>query len=224
VTARGLARTAAVTVVTAAGAVLPVPAPADAAAGTHAGTSCGSGHGVTVVVDFHQLDHRDVRSCVPDGGGQDAARLLREAGLGLTDVQRQPGFVCRVDGLPADDPCVNTPPASAYWSLWWSDGSSGQWSYSTVMASSLQVPDGGLVGLVWDQASGDLRPAVAPGSSAARAATPATAATQARPSRGAARAATDQQGLPGWVGPAAIGTLVVAAGAVAVGRRRGSGS
>ena len=32
------------------------------------------------------------------------------------------GYVCRVSGKPADDPCVNTPPADAYWGLFWSDG------------------------------------------------------------------------------------------------------
>lgn len=215
-TLRGLARAAAVTVVTAAGAALPC-VPGATAPAVAAADGCADGHGVTVVVDFHQLDHHDVRSCVPDGGGRDAAQLLDEAGLTLTDVQRQPGFLCRVDGLPADDPCVNTPPAGAYWSLWWSDGSSDRWSYSTVMASSLEVPDGGLVGLVWDQEPGDLRPAVAPGSAPAAATPSARSADVARP-------AEQDQGLPVWVGPAVLGALVVAAAGVALGRRRGSAS
>lgn len=223
-----LARLVAATVLAATGAALPVDAHADAGEDTGAG-ACGGGHGVVVVVDFHQLDHRDVRACRPDGGGQDAARLLRESGLTLTDVQRQPGFLCRVDGLPTDDPCVNTPPAGAYWSLWWSDPTSGRWTYSTVMASALEVPDGGAVGLVWDQTSGDLPPSVRPGSAVGSAAAAATTRS-ARPGEdGPAGQATQDsqesqasQALAWWVGPVAVAVLVAAAAAVAVGRRRRS--
>ncbi len=39
--------------------------------------------------------------------------------------------------MPADDPCVNTPPADAYWGLWWSDGTTGKWTYSSLGAASL---------------------------------------------------------------------------------------
>ena len=70
--------------------------------------------------------------CAPDGGGRTADRLLKDTGHALTYVQRFPAFVCRIDGVPADDPCVNTPPADAYWGLWWSDGESGEWSYSSL--------------------------------------------------------------------------------------------
>ncbi len=76
----------------------------------------------------------------------------------VPSVQRFPGFVCRLDGAPADDPCVNTPPADAYWGLWWSDGKSGKWSYSSLGVSSLNIPDGGYLALVWDGSSGDVRP------------------------------------------------------------------
>ena len=187
---------------------------------------------MTLVVDFHQLHHDDVRACVPGGAGQDAASLLAGAGLSLTDVQRQPGFVCRVDGLPADDPCVNTPPSDAYWSLWWSDGSSGRWTYSTVMAASLEVPDGGFVGLVWHQGAAEVRPAVRPTTgrgSAGRGSAPATAGTgpsgQAGQAGHAGQAAPagDTGGLPVWVAPAAVGVLLAGAAGTALVRRRRAG-
>ena len=77
-------------------------------------------------------------------------------------MQRQPGFVCRVEGQPASDPCVSTPPADAYWGLFWSDGRSGAWSYATTSASGLNVPDGGYVGFSWNSSAARSAPGVAP--------------------------------------------------------------
>jgi len=87
---------------------------------------------------------------------------MTDVGHHLTYVQRQPGFVCRVDGGPADDPCVNTPPDNAYWSLWWSDGKSGTWSYAAQGIGALQVPDGGYVALSWQGGDGKAAPRVTP--------------------------------------------------------------
>ncbi len=70
--------------------------------------------------------------------------------------------MCRVDGTPSSDPCVNTPPSDAYWSLWWSDGKSGTWSYSSAGVASLKVPAGGYVALSWQGAGGRAAPRTAP--------------------------------------------------------------
>jgi hypothetical protein len=137
-------------------------------------SSCPGTAGVTVVVEFHELGRGSAQSCVADGGGRTADRLLKEAGYALDYVQRFPGFVCRIDGAPADDPCVNTPPADAYWGLWWSDGSTGKWTYSSLGAASLAVPAGGYVAMVWDGSTGT----VAPTASAAVHPTPTPAPTQ----------------------------------------------
>lgn len=134
---------------------LGVPTPAQAA-------SCSGSHGVTVVVDFHQLGGGVHAACDAGGGGKTALTQLTDVGHQLAFVQRQPGFVCRIDGSPANDPCVNTPPADAYWSVWWSDGTSGTWIYSSSGAASLQVPDGGYVGLSWQGGDGKAPPGVAP--------------------------------------------------------------
>lgn len=123
---------------------------------------CSGTAGVTVVVEFNQLGGGSAQSCVSDGGGQSADRLLKEAGYSLDYVQRFPGFVCRIDGLPADDPCVNTPPADAYWGLWWSDGTTGKWTYSSLGAASLSVPAGGSVAMVWDGSAGTVAPNASP--------------------------------------------------------------
>ena len=127
--------------------------------GPAAASACPGTAGVTVVVEFHELGGGSAQSCVADGGGHTADRLLKDAGYALDYVQRFPGFVCRIDGAPADDPCVNTPPADAYWGLWWSDGTTGKWTYSSLGAASLAVPAGGYVAMVWDGSTGTVVPA-----------------------------------------------------------------
>ena len=158
---------AAATLAAAAYAVVPA-APSSAAA-------CSGSDGVTVVVDFHQLDGGVQTACVADGGGDTAAQLFAAAGFALTYVQRTPGFVCRVSGKPADDPCVNTPPADAYWGLFWSDGRSGSWSYSTTGAASQHVPDGGYAGFSWQGSSSRTLPGYRPAPHLTATASPTTA-------------------------------------------------
>lgn len=125
-----------------------------------AAAPCGSAAGVSVVVDYGALGGGVATAC-DAGSGQVAATRFEQAGFALTYVQRQPGFVCRVDGVPAADPCVNTPPADAYWGLFWSDGRSGTWTYATLGAAWLEVPDGGAVALAWQQGAARRTPAVA---------------------------------------------------------------
>lgn len=122
-------------------------APAQAAA-------CPAGRGVTVVVGSQV-------GCDPSAGG-DAASNFTDAGHTLTYARREPGFVCRVDGQPASDPCVNASPASAYWGLFWSDGASGTWVYSSLGVGSLTVPAGGSVAFVFQTGGGRTMPSVAP--------------------------------------------------------------
>ncbi len=143
---------AAFLVTAAAGGLVTLAGSAPASAAPCSGTA-----GVTVVVEYGALGGGTEVSCAPEGG-RTADRLLENAGHALTFLQRFPAFVCRIDGVPAEDPCVNTPPADAYWGLWWSDGESGEWSYSSLAAGSLTVPAGGYVAMVWDDSSGDVRP------------------------------------------------------------------
>lgn len=121
-----------------------------------------SGDGVNVVVDFHQLGGGVQKGCDPSGGGKAAASVFPAAGFPLTYAQKQPGFVCRVEGKPASDPCVDTPPPDAYWGLWWSDGESGAWTYSSSGVGSLKVPSGGSVAFSWNAGGGTAKPGVAP--------------------------------------------------------------
>lgn len=121
------------------------------AAGPAAAAACPKGSGVTTVVGSSV-------SCDANGGSP-ASGNFRDTGHTLTPVDRQPGFVCKVDGAPAAANCVNTPPDDAYWGLFWSDGTSGRWVYASQGSGSLKVPAGGWVAFVF-QTGGDR---VAPG-------------------------------------------------------------
>lgn len=149
-----LVRLAAVTaLVAAAGLAGHAPAYAEA---------CSTDTGVSVVVDFQELGGGLQQVCDAGGGGERASALFPDNGFPLTYVQRQPGFVCRVSGVPEDDPCVNTPPADAYWGLWWSDGESGSWSYSSVGVGSLTIPEGGSVAFSWNGSASKSPPGAPP--------------------------------------------------------------
>lgn len=127
--------------------------------------TCASSGGVSVVVDYRELGGGTVTACAPDGGGKSAAAIFDSVGVSLTYATRQPGFVCRVNGVPASDPCVNASPSNAYWGLWWADGSQASWTYSSSGVGSLTVPAGGSVGWSWQQdraAGAAVPPGVAP--------------------------------------------------------------
>jgi hypothetical protein len=179
---------AAATLVAVAGLAVPVALGVVAAPAAHA-AACSGSTGVTVVTDFNSLGGGVQGACVADGGGDAASSLFTSAGFPLTYAQRQPGFVCRVSGVPQSDPCVNTSPADAYWALWWSNGKDGRWTYSSLGVGSLKVPDGGYVAFSWDDVSTDAVPSYTPAVHAA----PAPAPTQApQPSGGQSSQPSDQ--------------------------------
>lgn len=150
-----IARLVAVALVAAA-ASLAVPSPAAYAA------PCTGDSGVSVVVDFNGLGGGVQQVCVSGGGGDSASSLFPAAGFTLNYASRQPGFVCRVQGKPASDPCVNTAPADAFWGLWWSDGDASSWTFSSLGAASLKIPNGGMVAFSWDAESGTAPPSASP--------------------------------------------------------------
>jgi hypothetical protein len=157
--------------------------------------TCADAQGVSVVVDFKQLGGGVRSTCIADGAGQRASALFPAAGFDLTYVQNEPGFVCRVDQQPApqDEPCVDTPPSTAYWGLWWSDGKSGSWAYSNYGVSGLKVPAGGYVALAWKQGEASASPP----------STPATAHSAASPTPSPTPSAAAPTKKPGGSSPSA---------------------
>lgn len=179
---RAFSRLAAAVVLTAAvGTPVLTSAPAQAA-------SCSGSSGVTVVVDFQQLGGGVQQQCARDGGS--AASMFGSTGFTLDRVQSQQGFICRVAGAPADDPCVE-PNGAAYWSLWWNDGRGGAWIYATTGADGLKVSPGGSVAFSWNQGGGRVAPSAGP--DARLTATPMPSPTAPEPSE-APKAAGTQGG------------------------------
>ncbi len=151
-----LAFLAATVMATVAGTGL-VPAPA-AAAGR-----CAPGEGVTVVVDFGGLGGGTQVACVQDGAGQPSTVVVERAGFELDGVRSDPGFICAINRRPdPNSSCARTPPADAFWGLFWSNGSSARWSFSTVGAGSLDVPEGGSIGWRWQNGGARDEPGAPP--------------------------------------------------------------
>ena len=128
-------------------------APASAAA-------CSPGTGVTVVVDYGPLGGGVVVGCRL-GDPPTGLNALQGAGFAVTGTTRWGlAFVCRINGKPtaAQDPCVNTPPVTAYWSYWHASPG-GTWTYSTSGASTYNPAQGTVEG--WRFGSGQ-QPSITP--------------------------------------------------------------
>ena len=101
--------------------------------------------GVTVVVDFASLGG-GVQVVCAAGDPSTGLDALHRAGFSTTGTQHDgPGFVCRIDGKPASDPCAATPPTTAYWSYWHAQPG-GSWSYSSLGAASYNPSPGSVEG------------------------------------------------------------------------------
>lgn len=124
--------------------------------------------GVTVVVDFQELDGNDgvpaptLVRCSPAADPETSrtgVEALQDAGLAVTGTaQWGLAFICRIENRPGPaeplptglgthvEACVLTPPASAYWSYWHADGSDSTWTYSSFGAANRTVVPGGFEG------------------------------------------------------------------------------
>jgi hypothetical protein len=116
-------------------------------------SACSPGTGVTVKVDYASLGGGVTTSCFA-GDPATGLAALQGAGFTVTGTQRWGlAFVCRINGKPtsATEPCVNTPPASAYWS-YWHGTPGGTWTYSSLGATSFNPAIGTVEG--WSFGSG----------------------------------------------------------------------
>lgn len=127
--------------------------PADGAPGQVVGGTgtCTRAAGALVAVSFGAWGGPIVRGCDPSP--TTGIDLLTTAGFTTTGTAHDgPQFVCRIAHpywrsgtaypTPADDPCVSTPPADAYWSYWIAPRGQNTWSYSTVGAYTDQPKPG----------------------------------------------------------------------------------
>lgn len=134
----------------AAGLLVPGLQPA-ATASTSTGTPgyCTDATGVTVVVDFQELGGGVVIRCFPHPTSSSTG-LAALQGAGFTPTGTLGfglGFICRIEGQPTmtDEKCIDTPPATAYWSYWYAPNG-GSWKYSDLGVSNHKVILGGFEG------------------------------------------------------------------------------
>jgi hypothetical protein len=100
---------------------------------------CSTTVGEIVVVDFSKWGGPIIRGC--DAKLTTGFNALSAAGFITQGTEEDgPGFICRIglaargvsseEPSPAKDSCVDTPPATAYWSYWHADIAQDTWSYS----------------------------------------------------------------------------------------------
>ena len=163
-------------------------APAAAVADPLPTGQCTTSSGVILAVDFSRWGGPLLRACgtTPTTGYQ----LLNQGGWKTTGTQHDgPAFICRIGysghnggtqyPTAADEKCILTPPASAYWSYWHADPGQNSWVYSQLGAMSYK-PKPGSVDL-WIVGATNIegtqgRPTISPDSVRARNTTPATTA------------------------------------------------
>ena len=135
--------------------LVPGPPPVAGSDGPCPGTT-----GVTVVVDYQALGGGVMVHCAA-GSPATGFKALIAAGFDVEEVRNVPGFLCRIDGSPGlgRDPCINTPPAGAYWSYWHA-ARGGSWSSSQEGGKTRTPPVGSVDGWSFsdDGSPGDASP------------------------------------------------------------------
>jgi hypothetical protein len=114
-------------------------------------SDCTATSGVIVAVDFSHWGGPVLRSCgtTPTTG----YALLNQGGWDTTGTEHDgPGFICRIGysgyrhgsqyPTAAQQPCVNTPPATAYWAFWQAAPGRDAWTYSQLGAMSYHPSPG----------------------------------------------------------------------------------
>lgn len=108
---------------------------------------------VTIVIDYQGLGGGTATYCASKlPQGTTGLGALSAAGVSFQGTSHDGNsFICRINGRPAaseaialpngeqyKEKCVNTPPATAYWS-YWTAKQGGSWGYASAGASSRQV-------------------------------------------------------------------------------------
>ncbi|MFI6349202.1 hypothetical protein [Streptomyces sp. NPDC050560] len=135
-----------------------------AAADPAAMGQCTTSSGAVLAVDFSHWGGPVLRSCgtTPTTGYE----LLNQGGWHTTGTGHDgPAFICRIGysgyqggreyPTAADEDCVLTPPASAYWSYWHADPGDDDWEYSQ-LGAMLYKPRPGSVDL-WSFGGTDIQ-------------------------------------------------------------------
>ncbi|MFE4514444.1 prenyltransferase/squalene oxidase repeat-containing protein [Kitasatospora sp. NPDC056783] len=112
---------------------------------------CTATTGAIVAVDFTHWGGGVARGC--DAHPTTGMNLLHNAGFTTAGTEHDgPAFICRLGTgtfnggvqypTPAEEPCVNTPQATAYWSYWIAEPGQQTWSYSRFGAGTQKPKPG----------------------------------------------------------------------------------
>lgn len=140
----------------------PLAGPAQAVDPSHGAPGfCPGDEGVTVVIDFQALGGTTIVRCAPGpvGPGFTGHSALLDAGIQIAGTRRWgEAFICRLEERPGPneivpiqgkpkykEPCIDTPPASGYWSYWHATNG-GQWQYSQWGVKNRNALRGGFEG------------------------------------------------------------------------------
>lgn len=106
------------------------------------GSSCPEGTGVTVVIDNNGVDDNTelLLACQPADSGSAMDAIAASAKV---ENAEGGGFICTIDGKPADGDCMN----AGFWSLWTMDD--GEWQMAQVGAGNIEAAEGLVIGLSW---------------------------------------------------------------------------
>jgi len=200
-------------------------------------SDCTATAGVIVAVDFAHWGGPVLRSCgtTPTTG----YALLNQGGWNTTGTEHDgPGFICRIGysgyrhgsqyPTAAQQACVDTPPASAYWASWQAAPGQDTWTYSQLGAISYRPSPGSVSLWVFGGTNlagtaGSAVPPISPDSLRADATRAAAAGTPAIVNAQPAAASTsDSRAGSPWpsIIAAVAALLLVAAGVSAAVRRR----
>lgn len=111
------------------------------------GQACRPSQGVTVVVDFTDLDDTVRIGCAP-GTQASGLSALAAAGFAITEATG-PGTVCTIRGLPTQGFPFCWSTGDGYWSYWKSPNRSTVWDFAPTGPGAGPIATGAVEGWSW---------------------------------------------------------------------------
>jgi hypothetical protein len=104
---------------------------------------------ITIYLDFGKLNSsKPTTKCVPEPKIVSGPAFLRDAGYNILGTKKYPTqIICKLNGLPANDPCITMPPADAYWAVLLENNN--KWTWAQTGIDQVTLKNGQGIGLVY---------------------------------------------------------------------------
>jgi hypothetical protein len=104
---------------------------------------------VTIYIDFGKLNgSKPLTKCLSESKVISGPAFLRDAGYNIVGTQKYPTqIICKLNGLPENDPCVTMPPADAYWAVLLENNN--EWTWAQTGIDQVKLKNGQGIGLVY---------------------------------------------------------------------------